>query len=213
MKEKGGIRWAGREEEGDACYVEARPESGFIWKQNRQKFILSANIKEIIMSYLAELRIPDIWFDFYARFLPGAGFVVAIRTQILKDSSIPNAMEFIVLAFGGYFCALLVQPFGSRLAGLVEFGATVVMRVSRDCVSKIQSKIGRDKRESMILSKMHGEVTFFCQLAVLSIVVFVIALSKAILPSPWHIGIPFVLVILAFEVAIRRVQKARKYEG
>ncbi len=165
------------------------------------------------MSNLAALRIPDLWYDFYARLLPGAGFVAAIRTQILKDSTIPDAMEFIVLACGGYFCALLVQPVSARLAGLVELGATMVMQQGRDYVSKIQSNLGRDKRESMILSKMHAEVTFFCQLTVLSIVFHVISSRSAIPWSRWHVIIPFVLVILAFEVALRRVQKATTYQG
>jgi hypothetical protein len=165
------------------------------------------------MGVEVELRIPDLWYDFYARLLPGAGFVAAIRTQILNNSAVPDAKELIVLAFVGYFCALLVQPFSSRLAQLVEFGATMVMQQGRNYVSEIQSKLGREKRESMILSKMHAEVTFFCQLTVLSIVFHVIRSSRSIPWSRWHVVIPFVLVTLAFEVAIRQVQKATKYQG
>lgn len=37
----------------------------------------------------AELNIPDLWFDFYARFLPGTTFVIIVRFFLLGYKNIP----------------------------------------------------------------------------------------------------------------------------
>ena len=168
------------------------------------------------MPVKVELRIPDLWFDFYARFLPGIAFVAAIRTLVVGNVKIPNAAELLVLAFGGFLFALISQPISSRLTKGVEYLAAKTLKKEVEYVADVQRELGRSKRESMILSKMHGEVTFFCQLSVLS---FAFQVIQATFPEPehpwtlWMIVIAFVFIILAFEVAARRVQKAKKYSS
>lgn len=167
------------------------------------------------MSVQAQLHIPDLWFDFYSRFLPGAVFVAATRIFIFGNKAMPSYAELIVLALAGYLFGLLSQPISSRLTRLVETLADKASKVQIEYVASIQKKIGRNLRESLILSKMHGEVNFFCQLAVLSGVYQIIQRKLSIEThqwSQWYLSITLVSVIFAFEVAMRRVAKAKKYD-
>ena len=168
------------------------------------------------MSVNAEVKIPDLWFDVYARLLPGAAFVAVIRVVLLGNSEVPNATELFVLAFAGYLFALISQPISSRLAKIVEHYADKAAKEYNGYVAYVQGRLKRNSREAMILSKMHGEVTFFCQMAVLSSVFQIIQVFYANTKTPWApwvLIIPFLFVALAFEVAERRVGKAKKYDS
>jgi len=72
--------------------------------------------------FKTELKIPDLWYDFYARFLPGAAFIAALRLIILKNNTFlpTTGMELFLLLFTGYFCALISQPLSSRLAIMIN---------------------------------------------------------------------------------------------
>jgi len=168
------------------------------------------------MALKTKLKIPDLWFDVYARLLPGTAFVAAIRVLLLGNVEVPNGKELFVLAFAGYLFALITQPISSRLARLVWYLADKVTSEEVGYVDKVKQKLGRSTRESLILSKMHGEVTFFCQLSVLSVVYQVIQLTYRSTQQPWNpccIVITFVFVAFAFEVATRCVDKAKKYDS
>jgi len=172
-----------------------------------------------------ELRIPDLWFDFYARFLPGVAFVTTYRLVIRRDSSFPSgASEILCLAFIGYFCALITQPLASMFTGWIErFLENKLTPEKEDYVQAVswylsallpneQQQAGI--RQAMILSKMHGETTFFVQLLVLGAFVFVLQFVSSFPLCIYSIIFNFLCEILflggAFEVAYRRLIRAKK---
>ena len=168
---------------------------------------MSAEIK-------TELQIPDLWFDFYARLLPGLAFVAALRTLIFSDRTVPAATELVVIVAVGFFCGLLSQPFSSRIVGGLEWSAAKIRHRSTDYVNIITKQLDSSNR-ALILSKMHGEVTFFTQLAVLSVGYGLV--NRFCPPAPellaWYISVIFLGALgLAFEVADRRVKRAEREE-
>jgi hypothetical protein len=118
-----------------------------------------------------ELNIPDLWYDFYARLLPGAIFVAAIYILWPGDHSLPTALPTVMLLAAGYVSALVSQPIASELSLGIEWG---VAKMKHFHVERIAQKL--TPHESQILSKMHGEVTFFTQCFVLSFVVLLLQL-------------------------------------
>ena len=151
----------------------------------------------------ADLQIPDLWYDFYARLLPGAVFVVAIRCYVFNNTTLPGAGEMFVLAAAGYLSGLLTQPLASRLTGAIERFAAWHRSKERHYIGTVQQRLGESSRKSMILSKMHGEVAFFAQLGILSVVFGLLERAQYI---PFILA-PFALAA-AFEVALRRLQRA-----
>ena len=166
-------------------------------------------------SIQTELHIPELWFDFYARFLPGTAFVAFAKAVIWKDVSLPTVRELLIIAFAGYSCGLVVQPVSSRLTVLLE--DRVVPPGQKPpghlYVRALQERLRRESRlrQSMILSKMHGETTFFVQLFVLGSVLLALQLFTAP-KSPLLIGLNIACLVAfplaAFEVANRRVRRA-----
>lgn len=158
-----------------------------------------------------ELKVPDLWFDFYARLLPGSAAVAAFRFLVLKKHDVPELREMALWAFGGYLIALLCQPLSSRITGWIEDK----VEKRRNRIREIQAKLGRDSREAMILSKMHGEVTFFTQLAVLALVLAAIQAIERPYGVPgllWNLLFAVLSIGGAREVAGRRFQRAKDYE-
>lgn len=163
----------------------------------------------------AELKVPDLWYDLYARILPGSAFVAAVRFTIKKNDQLPDFREIFLLAIAGYFCALISQPVSSRIAMWLENFIEKRKSPNSDrlFIRKVQTKLGRTSRESMILSKMHGEIVFFIQLFVLAVVFlslnFFFDLGGTIICN-----IVFIVVfpLGAIEVTLRRVERAIDYE-
>lgn len=164
-----------------------------------------------------ELKIPDLWYDFYARFLPGAAFITALRLIFFKNYHLPNVIELFLLLFAGYFCSLISQPLSSRLTILIEnFAEHRKVLKKNQFVKMIQHKVGRESRDSMILSKMHAEVTFFVQLSVLSAVTLVLQIFQrpfGCLGIVINILCPIIFVIEAGEVSFRRLNRAMDLEN
>jgi hypothetical protein len=115
-----------------------------------------------------ELKIPDLWYDFYARLLPGTAFVGAIYVLWPGPPSWPDPLQTIVLVAVGYFSALVSQPLASPLSHLIHW---LVARRKRYYVESIGKKLS--PHEASILDKMHGEVTFFTQCFVLTLVLLI----------------------------------------
>lgn len=162
-----------------------------------------------------ELKVPDLWYDFYARILPGSAFIAALRLLIFQNASIPEVREIIILVFAGYFCAILTQPIASQVSKQLEdlLEKKKAPNGDRLYIRKVQTKLGRTSRESMILSKMHGEVVFFIQLTILGIIFLIIQIlfghSNYIF---WNIFFIVIFFIESCEVAYRRVKRAIDYE-
>ncbi len=122
----------------------------------------------------ADLSIPDLWFDFYARILPGTAFVAAVRVILLNNATVPTGREIVVLVSAGLFCGLISQPIASYIVGFILERAGPSIPEGHDekeksaFMEKGLHALGINSRESRLFSKMHGECTFFVQLGVLS---------------------------------------------
>ena len=127
-----------------------------------------------------KLNIPDLWFDFYARFLPGVAFVAVGRVVLFPCHGIPKGGEMVIIAFAGYLCGLLVQPISSYITG--HIGRRIARKEGHDhlYIRKLSDRLHKSSRsrEAMILSKMHGETTFFVQFFVLGTVLLLVLLSR-----------------------------------
>jgi hypothetical protein len=77
-----------------------------------------------------ELNIPDLWYDFYARLLPGAAFVTALWLIFQKD--LPDWKEIVLLAFASYFCGLIAQPIASRITVWIEYLIELLRKQDKD---------------------------------------------------------------------------------
>ncbi len=163
-----------------------------------------------------ELHIPDLWYDFFARLLPGITFIAALRVLALSNTTFPDFPEMIVLTFAGYISALITQPLSSWLTGLIESKVGRLPPGEQDrivFIRKIQKKFGESSRQTLILGKMHAESTFFVQLAVLSLIVFVIQLLKGatLLPTiAFHLLWVILMISNASAVASRRVKRGQQ---
>lgn len=162
-----------------------------------------------------ELTVPDLWFDLYARALPGSAFVGVARCALLGNCTVPSATEMLALLAVGYFAALLSQPLASRLCGWIErLAERLAGNRDRLFVRRTQELLGSESRRSMIISKMHGEVTFFVQLAVLSVAYY--CLERWSTAPVSHLGYALwicsgAFLVCALEVAHRRYQRAADY--
>ena len=165
------------------------------------------------MGIKTKLEIPDLWFDFYARFLPGITFVAIVRLIILQKTTLPQTREFFVLIFAGYVCAFFVQPFSSRITLCLEKAVICMKGLDKDYVRKIQLKIGTSNRQSMILSKMHGETTAFIQFFMLGAVFFLLQLLFTEPVNRLFLAVNFIFLIIfiisSCEVATRRIARAK----
>jgi hypothetical protein len=63
----------------------------------------------------AELKVPDLWYDFYARLLPGTAFVGCVRFFVFGKNGVASTIEALAILGIGYFSAMLTQPLASEL--------------------------------------------------------------------------------------------------
>jgi len=167
-------------------------------------------------STIAELKIPDLWFDLYARLLPGTLFVAFIRVVVKEIITIPTIIELVLMIFFGFLCALVIQPFSSIITSKIQKFAEWKhdQKMEKDTVRKIQYKIGRDSRDSMIISKMHAEVTFFVQIALFVIIslFYQLIFDEVIYSWLFYIITCIFFVFESYLVAKRRLLRALKAE-
>jgi len=157
----------------------------------------------------AELRIPDIWYDFFTRLLPGYAFWASIW-YLVKGPEEPGTMTAVLAVPAGYFIALAVQPVTLILIKWLEKQAE--RGKESDFVVKIQSLLGPETRRSLILSKIGAELTFFSQVVILSLV----ASAAAFYQKKFSFGFVGIIVSCyaafgAFTYAKHRVKKAESY--
>lgn len=164
-----------------------------------------------------ELHIPDLWYDFFARLLPGITFISALRLLVFSNKTFPDFAEMIALVFAGYISALITQPLSSWITGLIQskFGRLPSGEQDRVIfIRKIQQNLGESSRQTLVLSKMHAESTFFVQLAVLSPFVFIIQLlmaTAAVWPTlAFHLLWIILMISNASAVASRRIKRGQQ---
>ncbi len=163
-----------------------------------------------------ELRIPDIWLDFYGRLIPGTVFLFALRVFILDKANLPNAIELLLTVFGGYFIGLLSNPISSFLKKHLFRYAEKKTGKGSQFVAKVQAKLGQESRRALILSKMHAECLFYVQLFVLSCIWKIVYIFYKGLDA--KITVIFIVIILylsfcAWEATNGRLRKAEMYNA
>ncbi|MBI2423915.1 MAG: hypothetical protein HYV27_13875 [Candidatus Hydrogenedentes bacterium] len=157
----------------------------------------------------ATFDIPDIWFDFYARFVPGSAFAAVVYYMRGGDWATISALQASFLAAGGYCCALTTQWASS------EITAWITDRMQQKRGVKIVQDQTLDPKD--ILGKMHSETTMYIQAFVLGCILFLMHTfpeSCGFLPNrtlPWTTLI-FVVVyfIAALDFADRRVRRFKR---
>lgn len=159
----------------------------------------------------ADLKVPDLWFDFYARFLPGTGFLMALHFSLSPNWEVPTAEKIVIGIFLGYLAGLFAQPISSTITGLIHWGISKCHGEGRLFVEEAKRKVPEEAR---IINKMHGEATFFVQCGVLSIVLFVVlrqpglcVRAEAELFTAWWV--PVLLFVGAIVMSLRRFRRAR----
>ena len=120
-----------------------------------------------------ELRVPDLWYDLYARVLPGTSFVAAVYLTSTESPGIPNVVGFLILILAGLFCGLVTQPIASRTHDLIQElalvkGCTLKRGEKRQYIIDTSRSLGPETRPALVLGKMKAESVFFVQLAIFS---------------------------------------------
>ncbi len=164
------------------------------------------------MGNFKDLKVPDPWYDVYARLLPGTAFVSALYYLFSTAPKMPNSIGVLVALFCGYFSGMVAQPASSEITRFIHYIVAKIHRKDRLYVEIIKKEL--DERQSMILSKMHGETTFFVQCTVLGILLLLIRLFHPQVhgtPKAYvlHICLCLLFLIGAGEVVNRRFERAR----
>jgi hypothetical protein len=170
---------------------------------------------------IGDARVPDLWYDLYSRVIPGSLFVAALRWLVIGDPADMSAAGMLWIVALGFVCGFFMQPVGSMLARIVER-----KRDPNQLVDAAQKKLIRESRQSMILSKMHGEVSLCCQSAAFGVLLLVLYSIARFAPPAgldWdpaasaNLVIPFFAAATlwslgaAFDFASRRLEKANRY--
>lgn len=159
------------------------------------------------------LKVPNPWYDVYARLLPGTAFVGALYYLFSTAPEMPNNIGVLVVLFCGYFSGMVTQPASSEITGFLQYiVAKKIHREDEFYVEIIKKEL--DEEQSMVLSKMHGETTFFVQCMVLGILLLLIRLFHPQVhgtPKAYvlHVCLCLFFLIAAVEVADRRLRRAR----
>jgi hypothetical protein len=153
--------------------------------------------KEILnekTSSLAE-KIPDIWFDLYARLIPG---LIALFIYLFTfDKPVTFLIDNIwLMLFTAYLAGHIIQPFSSGLLNLFD--------------KKLQAK------KIPIVSKAYAELVGLFSCAIISIIIFFMYLLQNKFPSTYNYfcnkywnGI-FIFILFAITTIIRKKALNRK---
>ncbi len=158
----------------------------------------------------ADLNIPDLWYDFYARLIPGSLFACSI--YYLSHLKFPTAGNLLILLPLGYVCGLFIQPISSFIIGNIHHLAERELNILDDnFVYQVQLELGLESNESRIFSKMHGKVAFFVQSAILSFILFIfIPLLFCHFHAEFFFIFSIVSLYFAFLVSMNRLKRAVK---
>lgn len=111
-------------------------------------------------------QIPDVWFDVYARFIPGFIFFVAAHELIepVLVQPLSNHVTFTILF--SYCIGHVIQPVTSRISRWLEY----TRYKGKEAIEACREAFPADARESRLLSKQHAECASFTALSLLSII-------------------------------------------
>lgn len=162
-----------------------------------------------------DLRIPDLWYDFYGRLLPGTAFVAMGRALLLNNTSLPSLAEAGILAGIGYLAGLILFPLVNMLSRGLYRAAEYMHGKPRGYVYTVGVALGPDTRWTIILSKLNAETAFFSNLTLFTVIFLYLAqlTDPPVVPPTWcSYVVTLVPLGLAFLVASNRVRHASAYE-
>lgn len=122
--------------------------------------------------------VPDIWFDLYARLLPGLGFVlafIAMREINLFELGPTTVATSVVV---GFLIGHVIQPFSSQLAFAIETREGI-----GDVSVQVDKLLDARSRQILVLSKQHAECASMAAFCLLSAFFFLICLLNLLFPS------------------------------
>jgi len=105
--------------------------------------------------------VPDVWFDWYARFIPGC--VTVALFYFLNGGEIPDrigATQLTLFLIGGYFIGFLIQP---PAGWAVKRAEEHIFRQERDY--EAAKRAGANPK---VVSKIRAEANGMCTLAIVS---------------------------------------------
>ncbi|MDY0199343.1 MAG: hypothetical protein RBR68_16190 [Tenuifilaceae bacterium] len=108
------------------------------------------------MKDLAE-KIPDVWFDWFARLIPGCIGIILYFLIIEKNYELMFE-NFIPFLFLGYIIGHIIQPIAS---GLINYWNK-----------------GVQKRKNIIISKAYAELVGFASLVIISVLLLIVKFAK-----------------------------------
>lgn len=141
-------------------------------------------------------RFPDLWFDLWARLMPGVAFVALLRFFVLDHAWLPSIRGLLATLAAGYFIGFLTQPASAWLA--VQVQDRLARSKGRDQGAGYWRSVcrarGRGDDDSRTLRRMHGEIVAFIQIAVLSLLLLVCAAASQL--EATYLWPPAALVLL-----------------
>ncbi len=162
---------------------------------------------------ITELKIPDVWYDFYARFIPGLVFVFSLRFFLYGHIFSIGATDILVMMFISYIVGLINQPIASTLTERIEKLA-IRKYSNKNLVPEVQHKLGQGTRRALVLSKMKGEISCFSQLFFITIYLFLIYLfigGSNYMCICWFVVFMLYFPLGSYSFALRRNKKAERY--
>lgn len=158
-----------------------------------------------------ELNIPDIWYDFLGRLLPGYAFLSSIWL-IVKGTIEPSILVAVLAIPASYIIGFTCQPITLTLTKWLEKKAAETNCVEEHFVSLSQNSLGTDSRRSLILSKIGAETVFFSQVVFLSLITAYIALRyENCIGAILGCVVAIVALYGAWSYANHRIEKAKSY--
>lgn len=160
----------------------------------------------------AEVKIPDLWYDVYARLLPGSAFVAIAYLLFAPNPEIPTTSGIFLLLCAGFFTGLTAQPISSELTAWIHHCVARVHGEERLFVDIVRARL--DERQVSIIDKMHGETTFFVQCFVLGLLLCAIRLLSSSIPATtpsivWIFVASVFFLFGAIEFSDRRFRRVR----
>lgn len=110
-------------------------------------------------------QIPDVWFDLYARLIPG--FFCVITAGFLFFDIQPTNQLLLIFVLS-YVVGHIAQPIASLVARVLEY--QIFDRNGN--IKKCRKYFDAGSRESKLLSKQHAECACFASLSILTVIIF-----------------------------------------
>ena len=111
-------------------------------------------------------HIPDVWFDFYARLLPGTYVALIVFYSPLRIHA-PEKRGVLLLLFAAYIVGYMLQPIGSFLSRSIE--KLSITETERTRYYQIEQNADNLSRGMLLVQKAWSESVCFSSFSVGSV--------------------------------------------